>query len=84
MRLEPNQVQHLPQYRQINSLVMVIKETIKQTSLSENEAVDIKGGINSYSMAVVSSCTDCNCWFSNENKKDKSQTPVKQSTLMTD
>lgn len=63
---------------------MVIKETIKATSLSENEAVNIKGGINSYSIAVASSCTDCNCWFSNENKKDKGPTPVKPSTFMTD
>lgn len=49
---------------------MKINATIKPTSLTEEEAVNIKGGINSQSVAIASSCTDCNCWFSNENKKE--------------
>ena len=58
---------------------MKINATIKPTSLTEEEAVNIKGGINSQSVAIASSCTDCNCWFSNENKKENT---VKQPIHM--
>lgn len=36
---------------------MKINATIKPTSLTEEEAVNIKGGINSQSVAIASSCT---------------------------
>lgn len=58
---------------------MKINATIKPTSLTEEEAVNIKGGINLQSVAIASSCTDCNCWFSNENKKENT---VKQPIHM--
>ncbi len=58
---------------------MKINATIKPTSLPEEEAVNIKGGINSQSVTIASSCTDCNCWFGNENEQE---TTVKQPTHM--
>lgn len=61
---------------------MRINATIKSSLITEDEAINIKGGINSQSVAIACSCTDCNCWFGNENKKEKT-TPVKQATQMT-
>ena len=58
---------------------MKINATIKPSSLTEEDAVNIKGGINSQSVAIASSCTDCNCWFTNEKKKN---TSVKKPTHM--
>ena len=58
---------------------MKINATIKPSSLTEEDAVNIKGGINSHSVAIASSCTDCNCWFTNENKEN---TSIKQPTHM--
>lgn len=62
---------------------MKINAIIKSSSLTDDEALNVKGGINSQSVAVASSCTDCNCWFSNENKQEVT-TPVKSSTQKAD
>lgn len=58
---------------------MEIKATIKSSLLTEDETINIKGGINSQSVEIASSCTDCNCWFGNENKREKAKS-VEQST----
>lgn len=41
--------------------------SIVESSFTEDEAINIKGGVNSLSSAMESSCTACNCWFGNEN-----------------
>jgi hypothetical protein len=66
----------------MNNNAMKINTTIKSSLLTEDDAINIKGGINSQSVAIASSCTDCNCWFGNENTKEK-EIPVKQSTQIT-
>lgn len=58
---------------------MKINATIKSSIIAEDEAINIKGGINSQSVAIACSCTACNCWFGNENKKE--ETPHKNNQL---
>ena len=71
---QPNLQNHF-----MNNNAIKINATIKSSFLTKDEAINIKGGINSQSVAIASSCTDCNCWFCNENKTEQG-TPVTKPT----
>lgn len=53
-------------------------KSIVSSSISEDDAINIKGGVNSRNSSLESSCTDCNCWWGNENVKKPSK-PSKPS-----
>lgn len=57
--------------------------TLKSSSLTEEEVISIKGGVNAQNAAFAFSCTACNCWFGNENKQ-KPTTPIKKPSHTTE
>lgn len=57
---------------------MKIKSIVVKSSVTEDDAINIKGGINALNSSIESSCTDCNCWWGNENVR-KPSTPSKPS-----
>lgn len=49
---------------------MKINSIIKTSSLTEDEIINVKGGINLQNSDMAASCSGCNCWFFNENKRE--------------
>jgi len=55
---------------------MEINKIVKSSTLSTDELVNIKGGVNLQNISEPTRCTDCNCWWGNENDTTKPLKPT--------